>query len=460
MYCSFCGKEIPDQSTFCGYCGKKLVYIGDQPDDDSYDDSYDQEAASWFGVPSWGYYEEEWEEEITSAEEVSPEDEIAADENFTDEAAAAGEAEDGAPASGSSDAEAASGEDNGEGESVCNDAAGDESAEPSASDEADEEAAAEDSDEDQTPGSEAPAFGPVRPAMRPLSKDAFADAASGGVYVPKAAAAAGARKRGLAAPAVVGIAAAALIVGAAGTFALTGPFSPFGSDAASEGPAASQPASPEPTGTPANNAGDAAGATGEGGAADEPTEDPATEPGADAQEEAEVQTGFSSAKKLVAALETPLFDALGENFSHTSMRLLVLDELDFMLPAYAEALAREAGFTSVKDYARNAKDAEAEQFGQYAGTWSFKLARGSKCSTRTVERIERSCQILGVDITIEKAFKIEAVTSNYPSDYDGKNVDDEGLYHKVTPYTAIQVEGRWYLYTDALAVEKSDDKED
>lgn len=455
VYCSFCGKEIPDQSTFCGYCGKKLVYIGDQPDDDSFDDSYDQEAASWFGVPSWGYYEEEWEEGITPAEEVSPEDEVAADEDAADDAVAGdGEAEsDDASASGASDTEAASGENVSEGESACDDAASGESTEPSASDGTDEEAVSETSDEDSAPDSEAPAFGPVRPAMRPLSKDAFADAASGGVYVPKAAATAGARKRGLAAPAVVGIAAAALIVGAAGTFALTGPFSPFGSGAASEEPSTSQPASSEP----ADNTGNASGETGAAGTA---TEGPATEAGADAAEEAETQTGFSSAKKLVAALETPLFDALGENFSHTSMRLLVLDELDFMLPAYAEALAREAGFTSVKDFARNAKDAEAEQFGQYAGTWSFKLARGSKCSTRTVERIERSCQILGVDIAIEKAFKIEAVTSNYPSDYDSKNVDDEGLYHKVTPYTAIQVEGRWYLYTDALAVEKSDDKED
>ena len=462
MYCSFCGKEIPDQSTFCGYCGKKLVYIGDQPDDDSYEE-YDQEVASWFGVPSWGYYEEEWDEETTPAEEVVIEESDGAD--------AEGDPEEGVTESSNdaSDAEATEGEgadtpeaegseapESGEGAA---DAASDEGDEASDGEEADESepcdraAAALDDGDVPVPGE--PAFGPVRPAMRPLSRDAFADAASGGVYVPQVAAAAS-RKRGIAAPAVVGIAAAALIVGAAGAFALAGPFSPFAPSADGEEPAATQTTSSDgaAAGKDAAGAGDAAG-SGDAAVAPEETEAPSD---GDAAEDAAAQTGFSSAKKLVAALETPLYDALGERFSHATMRLLVIDELDFMVPAYAEALAREAGFSTVKEFARNAEDTEASQFGDYAGTWSFALARGSKCSARTVERMERQCQLLGVDLAIDKAYKIEAVTSNYPSDYQSDNVDDEGLYHKVTPYTAIQVDGRWYLYTDALAPVKSDDE--
>lgn len=469
MYCSFCGKEIPDESTFCGYCGKKLVYIGDRPDEYEVEGYPGAEPGSWFVTPSWNYYAEEyeeaWEEDessCASAEEGGAESENASaeaeaeaqDALAKDVERADGEEPGGSGAAGSAEAEASSEGLRGSGES-------DVASDPSSDSDSDHSKTSDGTADAE----EGPSFGPVRVARRPLTEEAFADAAAGGVFVPSRVipGASAPRKRRVPVAAAAGIAAAALIVGAAGAFAVSEPVlqliglgpqpptaiqtdsgDPAGQDSSADPNGGGQGAAADGQPTPAS---DAPSAEGDGAKAAE-------------GEEPVVETGFSSAKKLVAALETPLVDALDGSFSRASMRLLVIDELDFMMPSYAEALARDAGFSTVKEYARNAKDTEAEQFGQYAGTWSFKLERGKKCSARTIERIERQCQLLGAEASIEKAYKIEAVTSNYPPDYDSKNVDDEGLYHNVTPYTAIQVDGRWYLYTDVLAVEKTDDGEE
>lgn len=469
MYCSFCGKEIPDESTFCGYCGKKLVYIGDRPEEYEIEGPYGGERDSWFVTPSWGYYageyEEAWEEDDASYEEAV--------EEAGASGSAAAEGETGSASSEapeSSDGEAVGGTDvaddiGAEVDSDDNGGSGDDgnAADSNAdSDSANTEVSGNAAD---SGAEEGPSFGPVRAVRRPLTEEAFADAAASGVFVPSRVipGASAPRKRRVPVAAVAGIAAAALVVGAVGAFAVSGPvLQLMGLGAQSQ--ATAQPASQGEAGR--DSSADQNGGQGAVAEDGQPTSAAdASNAGGDAAKDGEgedpvAETGFSSAKKLVAALETPLTDALDGGFSRATMRLLVIDEIDFMMPAYAEALARDAGFSTVKEYARNVKDTEAEQFGKYAGTWSFKLERGKKCSTRAVERIERQCQLLGVEASIGKAYKIEAVTSNYPPDYDSKNVDDEGLYHNVTPYTAIQVDGRWYLYTDALAVEKTNDGEE
>lgn len=452
MYCSFCGKEIPDESTFCGYCGKKLVYIGDRPDfeEESWV-SGDAEGTPYFVAPHWNYYGAAslWDEEDG---EVVPD---AVGENAVDADDSLAEHDDGDANDQAADAEgAASGSSEESG-----DAADDAAAEPEEEEGVDGEDAAEDDAIDEA--FEDGAYeadlrpGPVLPATQPLSKEAFQNAASSGVFVPARAGSAQQGKGRVAAPAVVGIAVAALLVGAVGTFALADPL--MESLGLKQAPAAEAPAD-NASGQDGAGADAAAGETpgaveGDAGVSAE------GEQGEAPEQEPAVETGFGSAKKLVAALETPLFDALGEGFSRSSMRLLAIDELDFMVPAYAEALAREAGYATVTEYARNVEDAEASQFGNYAGTWSFKLERGKKCSARAIERMERQFQLAGLDLTITKAYKIEAVTANYPADYQSENVDDEGLYHKVTPYTAVQVDERWYLYTDALAPVDSEKEE-
>lgn len=448
MYCSFCGKEIPDESTFCGYCGKKLVYIGDRPDFE--EDGWmpeDGEGAPYFVAPHWNFYGAAtlWDEE--DAEEGRPEEEAepegATSEEATSDDAASDADADAEDAAGEADAAAAEADAEAEKSEEGDDA------EETTEDDADDEAFEEDVFEaDLGPG-------PVLPATQPLSKEAFRNAASSGVYVPARAGSAQNGKGRVAAPAVVGIAVAALLVGAVGAFTLADPL--MESLGLKQAPAAE---------APADNASEQDGAAGDGAADETPAADENAvdgtaegDQGEAPEQEPAVETGFGSAKKLVAALETPLFDALGENFSHTSMRLLAIDELDFMVPAYAEALAREAGYATVSDYARNVEDGDASQFGNYAGTWSFKLERGKKCSARAIERMERQYQLAGLDLTITKAYKIEAVTANYPADYQSENVDDEGHYHKVTPYTAVQVDGRWYLYTDALVPVDSEKEE-
>lgn len=448
MYCSFCGKEIPDESTFCGYCGKKLVYIGDRPDfeEESWV-SEDAEGTPYFVAPHWNYYGAAslWDEEDGEVEsDAVGEDAVDADDSSAEH--------DGKDTDDqSADAEAAASGSSEESGDAADDAAKFEEGEDAAdADEATEDEAFE---EDVFEADLGP--GPVLPATQPLSKEAFRNAASSGVYVPARAGSAQNGKGRVAAPAVVGIAVAALLVGAVGAFTLADPL--MESLGLKQAPAAEAPAdnASEQDGTGADAAAGETPEAGEG-AVDGTAEG---NQGETQEQEPAVETGFGSAKKLVAALETPLFDALGENFSHTSMRLLAIDELDFMVPAYAEALAREAGYATVSDYARNVEDGDASQFGNYAGTWSFKLERGKKCSARAIERMERQYQLAGLDLTITKAYKIEAVTANYPADYQSENVDDEGLYHKVTPYTAVQVDERWYLYTDALVPIDSEKEE-
>lgn len=503
MYCSFCGKEIPDGSTFCGYCGKKLVYRGDVEDDGSYDgygDEVYEGLEPVFVAPHWNTYrpDAEWDGEAPeegegpeAADGGSSDSADASDASLVEGAAADGEPSDGETAVAASEAvadgeagekpegaeaaepsEEGSGTDapageRGEGEasgespdaSSGDNGEGSEAAENP--DAADADAAAASADAVADAAENGGAASTVRRVSKPISdKTYLKEVSANGVHVPSQVVLGetAPRKRVVPIGLVVVVVVAALLAGAGSAYAV------FQYDAQNGGliPGLSAPA-PEPEPAPYQPAPDADEpdpAADELGTPDSlVAEDPTATDEPDPAAPAAVETGFSSAKKLIAALEKPLMDGLVANFSDATMRLLVIDELDFMYPPYALALANEGSAASLQAYSRTVVDEQARELGKYAGTWSFKLARGSKCSARTIERIQRQFQIMGVDVVIAKANKIEAVTGSYPPDYNGKNVDDEGLYHQVTSYVAVQIDGRWYLYTDALVTESKDEEE-